>query len=136
MGSKYLYYFALLSFLRQMTAHMFQGDRLFRGYWSALNFEEVIELLAKGEAETTPVLLEQLRNCCKYRVERDTRRGQPKTLSTRTSTMFHNLKSLGECRGEVGLICQFCGELPDEPHAGQVCISQCHSKAQHELMKL
>lgn len=123
LGAKFLFYFALLSYLRQMTAHIFLGDRLFRGYWSAENFEAAIDRLTEGGQETTPVLLEHLKNCCHRLLGKDGSLGPPpKSLSKRARTMFGKLETLDAERGEKGLICPFCGELPDEPHAGQVCI--------------
>ncbi|KAK0643270.1 SNF2 family N-terminal domain-containing protein [Cercophora newfieldiana] len=105
---QYLNMFALGTYLRQGTSHLFLFDSMFRNYWKASDFDKIIRQLRAFGMRDDSVLLKQLKT---YR----------RPGNARPPPVTRRLAKLTRDRGYEGAICRICSQLPEDPHISPKC---------------
>jgi len=112
----------LIMALRQMTAHLFLGDRLYRRYWGTEEFKKIIDGLEESVHEISPVLLKQLKIYYRQRTRVEAMRPQALNRVARVPKISSVLQSIERSSDdERALLCRFCHDLSEDAHLSRVC---------------
>ncbi|KAH7630464.1 P-loop containing nucleoside triphosphate hydrolase protein [Sordaria sp. MPI-SDFR-AT-0083] len=133
----YLKLFAFLSYLRQLTAHVFVAERLFENYWSREDIQAVLPQLEEiRETDQTEFLVEQLQAIHDRKPANDNDdeglRGAPASPTevfkmAKVPYIEKLLLKLADAKGVNSCICRICGQLPESPHLSKCGHAYCLS---------
>lgn len=123
----YLNMFALITYLRQGTSHMFLFDSMLRRYWKGRDFDKVIQKLCDLGFAHDSVLLKRFRGYEKawYFLQTKTGAKHARKLDHSLSLskgppMIRRLVKMAGNQGHEGAICRICYQLPEDPHVSPV----------------
>lgn len=129
----YLKLFAFLSYLRQLTAHVFVAERLFEKYWTRQDIKKVISQLK--ETSETEFLVEKLQDMYKRKSAEDDDEdlggddGNTTEVFKMAQVSFPEklLMKLAGAKGTDACICRVCLNIPENPHLSKCGHAYCLS---------